>query len=149
MCAHDESGAKHLVQTVGAKNCNPGKRCARGLHLPSNANTQCEHDSLRARLPQVRHPCHSPQRFTLDTQIERENMELYSEIQQHEAAQGRAEARFAEIFAFFDEVNPPCCALFSDRLMPRGQIYTKWQELPLEDLQTWTLLTAKIQRTPR
>jgi hypothetical protein len=37
--------------------------------------------------------------------MERENMELYSEIQEHEAAQERTEARTAEIFAFFDEVS--------------------------------------------
>lgn len=29
--------------------------------------------------------------------------------------------------------------------MPRGQIYAKWEELPLEDLQSWTLLTAETQ----
>lgn len=32
-------------------------------------------------------------------------MELYDEIQEHEAAQERTEARTAEIFAFFDEVS--------------------------------------------
>jgi hypothetical protein len=42
-------------------------------------------------------------------------MELYSEIQEHEAAQERTEARTAEIFAFFDEVsaNALCPAVLS------------------------------------
>jgi hypothetical protein len=26
-----------------------------------------------------------------------------------------------------------------------SQIYTKWKELPLEDMQAWTLLTAETQ----
>ncbi|KAF8267753.1 hypothetical protein EI94DRAFT_1579993 [Lactarius quietus] len=60
-------------------------------------------------------------------QMEKENTELYSQIKENEAAEERTEARIAEIFAFFDE------------------IYAKWQELPLEDMQTWTLLTAETQ----
>lgn len=71
-------------------------------------------------------------------------MELYSEIQEHEAAQERTEARTAEIFAFFDEVSP--CALQCSRSDScLIQIYAKWEELPLEDLQSWTLLTAETQ----
>ncbi|KAF8494446.1 hypothetical protein F5888DRAFT_659999 [Russula emetica] len=70
-----------------------------------------ERDSLRARL----------------AEMEKENMELYKEVQENVAAQNRADAKTAEIFAFFDE------------------IYAKWKELPLEDMQAWTLLTAETQ----
>ncbi|KAI9454228.1 hypothetical protein BJY52DRAFT_1285243 [Lactarius psammicola] len=60
-------------------------------------------------------------------QMEKENMELYDRVQENVAAQERTDAKTAEMFAFFDEV------------------YAKWQELPLEDMQTWTLLTAETQ----
>jgi len=70
-----------------------------------------ERDSLRARL----------------AEMEKENMELYQEVQENVAAQSRADEKTAEIFAFFDE------------------IYSKWKELPLEDIQAWTLLTAETQ----
>ena len=50
--------------------------------------------------------------------MEKENMELYSQIQEHEAAQERTETRTAEIFAFFDEVSAnalsPSLAVLSD-----------------------------------
>lgn len=36
--------------------------------------------------------------------MEKENMELYQEVQENMAAQSRADAKTAEIFAFFDEV---------------------------------------------
>jgi hypothetical protein len=36
--------------------------------------------------------------------MEKENMELYQEVQGNVAAQNRADAKTAEIFAFFDEV---------------------------------------------
>jgi hypothetical protein len=36
--------------------------------------------------------------------MEKENMELYREVQENVAAQDRADAKTAEIFAFFDEV---------------------------------------------
>ncbi|KAI0277855.1 hypothetical protein BGY98DRAFT_977016 [Russula aff. rugulosa BPL654] len=70
-----------------------------------------ERDSLRARL----------------AEMEKENMELYQEVQGNVAAQNRADTKTAEIFSFFDE------------------IYAKWKELPLEDMQAWTLLTAETQ----
>ncbi|KAF8487083.1 hypothetical protein DFH94DRAFT_13594 [Russula ochroleuca] len=60
-------------------------------------------------------------------EMERENMELYEEVRENVAAQDRAEVKTAEIFAFFDE------------------IYAKWRDLPLEDMQAWTLLTAETQ----
>ncbi|KAH9003622.1 hypothetical protein EDB86DRAFT_2798805 [Lactarius hatsudake] len=60
-------------------------------------------------------------------QMKKENMELYDQVQENVAAQERTEAKTAEIFAFFDE------------------IYAKWRELPLEDVQAWTLLTAETQ----
>lgn len=37
--------------------------------------------------------------------MEKENMELYHEVQENVAAQNRADAKTAEIFAFFDEVG--------------------------------------------
>ena len=37
--------------------------------------------------------------------MERENTELYREVQENVAVQGRADAKTAEIFAFFDEVR--------------------------------------------
>ncbi|KAH9964967.1 hypothetical protein BC827DRAFT_1126987 [Russula dissimulans] len=70
-----------------------------------------ERDSLRARL----------------AEMERENMKLYREMQENVAAQERANAKTAEIFAFFDE------------------IYARWKELPLEDMQAWTMLVAESQ----
>ena len=36
--------------------------------------------------------------------MEKENMELYEEVQENVAAQNRADTKTAEIFAFFDEV---------------------------------------------
>ena len=36
--------------------------------------------------------------------MEKENMELYQEVQENVAAQNRADEKTAEIFAFFDEV---------------------------------------------
>ena len=36
--------------------------------------------------------------------MEKENMELYQELQENVAAQNRADTKTAEIFAFFDEV---------------------------------------------
>jgi hypothetical protein len=36
--------------------------------------------------------------------MEKENMELYQDVQENVAAQNRADAKTAEIFAFFDEV---------------------------------------------
>jgi len=70
-----------------------------------------ERDALRARL----------------AEMEKENMELYQEVQENVGVQNRADAKMAEIFAFFDE------------------IYAKWKELPLEDMQAWTLLTAETE----
>ncbi|KAI0299015.1 hypothetical protein B0F90DRAFT_657741 [Multifurca ochricompacta] len=70
-----------------------------------------ERDSLRARL----------------AEMERENTELYREVQENVAARDRADTKTAEIFAFFDE------------------IHAKWKELPIEDVQAWTLLTAETQ----
>ena len=105
MRAHNDGKGRHLVRTVGARTCSLGKLCARGLRLPLNANvTCCVHDSRRY----VTHP-NVLAELTFAMQMERENMELYSEIQEHEAAQERTEARTAEIFAFFDEVGP--CAM--------------------------------------
>jgi len=60
-------------------------------------------------------------------EMEKENTGLYQEVQENVAAQNRADVKTAEIFAFFDE------------------IYAKWKELPLEDMQAWTLLTAETQ----
>jgi len=60
-------------------------------------------------------------------EMEKENMELYQEVRENVEAQDRADAKTAEIFGFFDE------------------IYAKWKELPLEDMQAWTLLTAETQ----
>jgi hypothetical protein len=37
--------------------------------------------------------------------VERENTELYREVQENVAVQGKADAKTAEIFAFFDEVR--------------------------------------------
>jgi hypothetical protein len=35
---------------------------------------------------------------------------------------------------------------FSDANLHRhSQVYAKWKELPLEDVQAWTLLTAETQ----
>jgi len=70
-----------------------------------------ERDSLRTRL----------------AEMEKETMELHQELQESVAAQNRAVAKKAEIFAFFDE------------------IYANWKELPLEDTQAWTLLIAETQ----
>ena len=36
--------------------------------------------------------------------MEKKNMELYQEVQENVAAQNRADAKTAELFAFFDEV---------------------------------------------
>jgi hypothetical protein len=38
-------------------------------------------------------------------QMEKENMELYHEVQENVAVQEAADAKTAEIFAFFDEVR--------------------------------------------
>ena len=95
--------------------------------------------------------------------MEKENGELGREIEENEAAQERTNAKAAEIFAFFDEVScsaPPffcvgavvliqcgygCyCALFA-----HSQVYAKWKELPVEDMQAWTLLTAETQSSDR
>ncbi|KAH9988893.1 hypothetical protein BJV77DRAFT_722323 [Russula vinacea] len=70
-----------------------------------------ERDLLRARL----------------AEMEKENMELHEEVRENVAAQERADAKAAEIFAFFDD------------------IYAKWKDLPMEDMQAWTLLTAETQ----
>ncbi|KAI0297903.1 hypothetical protein BC826DRAFT_134216 [Russula brevipes] len=70
-----------------------------------------ERDLLRARL----------------AEMEKENMELYREMEENVAAHEQADARAAEIFAFFDEV------------------YAKWKELPMEDMQAWSVLTAETQ----
>ncbi len=40
--------------------------------------------------------------------MEKENKELYQEVQENVAAQNRADAKTAEIFVFFDEVCL-CC----------------------------------------
>jgi hypothetical protein len=37
-------------------------------------------------------------------QLEKENMELYREVQENVAVQDQADGKTAEIFAFFDEV---------------------------------------------
>jgi len=63
--------------------------------------------------------------------LEKENRELGREIQENEAAQELTNAKAAEIFAFLDEV------------------YAKWKELPVEDVQAWTLLTAETQSSDR
>jgi hypothetical protein len=42
--------------------------------------------------------------------MERENMELYQEVQENVAAQNRADPKTAEIFAFFEEVWMASCA---------------------------------------
>jgi len=84
------------------------REAVRGRTIPTLVR---ERDLLRARL----------------AQMEKENMELYGQVQENVAAQDRTDAKTAEIFAWFDE------------------IYAKWQELPLEDAQTWTLLTAETQ----
>lgn len=94
-------------------------------------------------------------------------MELYREMQDNVVAQERADAKTAEIFAFFDEVctrfffkihsHTRQFPSFSLRCDPgsvleltctaavASQIYAKWKELPLEDVQAWTLLTAETQ----
>jgi hypothetical protein len=105
--------------------------------------------------------------------MERVNTELYREVQENVAVQDQADAKTAEIFAFLDEVSahfafrisppPPfplvrslpwvMCHLLLDTdalWWPHGcslplQIYAKWKELPLEDIQAWTLLTAETQ----
>jgi hypothetical protein len=86
--------------------------------------------------------------------MERDNMELYQEVQENVAAQNRADTKTAEIFAFFDEVWMASCAAVVAVLPTVGsdqygifgsQIYAKWKELPLEDMQAWTLLTAETQ----
>lgn len=41
--------------------------------------------------------------------MEKENMELYQEVQENVAAQNRADTKTAEIFAFFDEVWIASC----------------------------------------
>jgi len=63
--------------------------------------------------------------------LEKENRELGREIEENEAAQEQTNAKAAEIFAFLDEV------------------YAKWKELPVEDMQAWTLLTAETQSSDR
>ena len=40
--------------------------------------------------------------------MEKENMELHEEVRENVAAQERADAKAAEIFAFFDEVRASC-----------------------------------------
>ena len=88
--------------------------------------------------------------------MEKENTGLYQEVQENVAAQNRADDRTAEIFAFFDEVWHRVLRLWqSYRLsvltstaslaVVFTQIYAKWKELPLEDMQAWTLLTAETQ----
>ena len=85
--------------------------------------------------------------------MEKENMELYQEVQENVAAQNRADAKTAEIFAFFDEVRAAVVAVlptvgsdqYRDHWLLFSQIYAKWKELPLEDMQAWTLLTAETQ----
>ncbi|KAH9976781.1 hypothetical protein BGW80DRAFT_1167345 [Lactifluus volemus] len=71
-----------------------------------------ERDLLRARL----------------AELEKENMELYREVQENVAVKDQADGKTAEIFAFFDEV------------------YARWKELPLEDMEAWSVLTAETQR---
>ena len=78
-----------------------------------------ERDLLRARLAQVRRPKKTcRQRFTLIAQMEKENMELYDQVQENVAAQERTDAKTAEMFAFFDEVRAitlcPSLAVLSD-----------------------------------
>ncbi len=64
-----------------------------------------ERDLLRARLAQVRRPKKLADRVTLIAQMEKENMELYDQVQENVAAQERTDAKTAEMFAFFDEVR--------------------------------------------
>ena len=111
-----------------------------------------ERDVLSARLAQVRRPPKKEKTcgfYNLIAQMEKENMELYGQVQENVAAQDRTDAKTAEIFAFFDEVRgeQPCTLAVCSRTEwpSAGQIYAKWQELPLEDVQTWTLLTAETQ----
>jgi len=98
-------------ETPGADRWRGDLQPREAVRAQTTTTLERERDLLRARL----------------AQMEKENMELYGQIKEHEAAQAQTEARIAEMFAFFDE------------------IYAKWQELPLEDLQTWTLLTAETQ----
>ncbi|KAN0141850.1 hypothetical protein V8E53_000312 [Lactarius tabidus] len=107
----DARAQRRQGETPGANRWREDLQPREAVRARTTLTLERERDLLRARL----------------AQMERENMELYREIQEHEAAQERTEARTAEIFAFFDE------------------IYAKWQELPLEDLQSWTLLTAEGQ----
>jgi hypothetical protein len=83
-------------------------------------------------------------------------MELYQEVKENAAAQDGADTKAAEIFAFFDEVGVRCATysrpLGCGGLMAIGfpmliysQVYAKWKELPLEDVQAWTMLTAETQ----
>jgi len=87
--------------------------------------------------------------------MEKENVELYQEVQENVAVQNRVDGKTAEIFAFFDEV----CRRLVLRLwqcyrlsgltgtawLLLSQVYAKWKELPLEDMQAWTLLTAETE----
>jgi len=98
--------------------------------------------------------------------LEKENRELGREIEENEAAQERTNAKAAEIFAFLDEVScsapPPSFVLWpvgAGRANPMWswvlppfthlQVYAKWKELPVEDMQAWTLLTAETQSSDR
>lgn len=75
-------------------------------------------------------------------------MELYREVQENAAAGEGADAKAAEIFAFFDEVGVMVVARVPDADLspyPHPQVYAKWNELPLEDVQAWTSLAAETQ----
>jgi len=87
-----------------------------------------ERDLLRARLAQVRRPKKLADRVTLIAQMEKENMELYDQVQENVAAQERTDAKTAEMFAFFDEVRAitlcpslaGCALRLSGRLLVRS-----------------------------
>jgi hypothetical protein len=64
--------------------------------------------------------------------MEKENKELYQELQENVAAQNRADAKTAEIFTFFDEV--------------RVRVLRLWQCYRQSGL-TCTALTAAFHRS--
>ena len=90
------------------------REAVRGRTIPTLVR---ERDLLRARLAQVRCPLRKQSRFLYfdRTQMEKDNVELCSQVQENVAAQDRTDAKTAEIFALFDEVREntlcPGCAL--------------------------------------
>ncbi|KAI9455293.1 hypothetical protein F5148DRAFT_984784 [Russula earlei] len=109
--ARRQRGGESAAGASGADIWRPDLQPRAAVRARTVPTLERERDSLRARLSEVRP----------------ENMELYRETRENVAAQERADAKTAEIFAFFDE------------------IYARWKELPLEDIQAWTLLVAETQ----